>query len=266
MGTIGLDSPRLAAFQSDIFPRGLDLGRSVILQDIGTFRAATAAEFEAGMLVAQDATGNIVKCDSRPVLGVAKWNKVNAYTATIVDEAISFPTSGSTVLLAHPNVSNLQIVSTIGGLGGAGTVYTGAGTDYTLTAANGSLLHNGAGAIPIATTVYVTYTYELSSRDLDFQGRNFFNFTDDVSISDGRVTVITDASMLFTTMYDTARADYALTGTGKNLYCGGVTAGLEGLFTTDSGEGEFVGHVIQMPTADDPFLGVRLGGDPIVQP
>jgi hypothetical protein len=65
-------------------------------------------------------------------------------------------------------------------------------------------------------------------------------------------------------MYDTIRQDYALTGAGKNLYCGGgVTPALKGLFTTDSAEGEFVGHVIQVPTADDPFLGVRLGGDPV---
>ena len=158
------------------------------------------------------------------------------------------------------------MADTANGIGGAaGTVYTGAGTDYTLNATNGTLTHNGAGAIPVATPVYATYTYELSSRDLDFQGRNFFNFTDDVSISDGRVTVITNASMLFTSQYDSARVDYALTGTGKNLYCGGNTADLAGLFTTDSSEGEFVGHVLQIPTADDPFLGVRLGGDPVIQ-
>jgi hypothetical protein len=111
--------------------------------------------------------------------------------------------------------------------------------------------------------VYATYTYELTSQDIEFQGRNFWNQLDEVSVADGRITVITDAAFLFTSMYDTSRV-YTLTGTGKNLYCGGgVTPALAGYFTNDNAEGEFVGHVIQVPTADDPFLGVRLGGNPV---
>jgi hypothetical protein len=260
MGTVGLSSPRLGAFQSDIFPRGLDLGRSVIIQDIGVFRADDAADFEAGMLVAQNSSGNIIKCTSKPVLGVAKWNKTNVLKAPSVDEPISFPIAGAVVNLKHPFVSNLQLRSLPNF---AGVLYAAGGVDYTLNATNGTLTHNGAGTIPVATTVYATYTYDLQSRDLDFQGRNFHNFTDDVSIADGRVTVITDASLLFTSQYDTSRV-YTLTGVGKNLYCGGVTAALAGLFTNNAAEGDFVGHVIQVPTADDPFLGVRIGGDPVV--
>lgn len=259
MGAVGLDSPRLGAFQSDIFPRGLDLGRSVILQDTGIWRAADAADFEAGMLVAQDADGNIVKCDGSPVLGVAKWNKTTLWKATTVDEPVSFPSSGAAVGLKKPNVSNFQLRDTTDF---GGSAYAAPG-DYTLNATNGTLTHAGGGSsIPVATTVWASYTFELSQKDLEFQGRNFFNFQDDVSIADGRITVITDASLLFTTQYDTSQV-YTLTGATKNLYCGGATGGLEGLFTSDSGEGEFVGHVVQVPTADDPFLGVRLGGDPV---
>lgn len=258
MGSVGLDSPRLGAFQSDIFPRGLDLGRSVIQQDIGTFRAADAADFEAGMLVAQDANGDVVKCDGSPVLGVAKWNKTNTLKGAAPDEQISFPSANATVNLKNANVSNLQVRDTAN-LGGSAFTLT---TDYTISAVNGTITHVGGGGIPLSTIVFVTYTYELSSSQLDFQGRNFFNFTDDVAIADGRVTVITDAAILFTSQYDTSQV-YTLTGATKNLYCGGATSGLEGLFTSDSGEGAFVGHVIQVPTADDPFLGVRLGGDPV---
>lgn len=259
MGSQGLNSPRLGAFQSDIFPRGLDLGRCVIIQDIGVFRAADAADFEAGMLVAQDATGNLVKAVSKAVLGVAKWNKTQTLKSVIVDEPVSFPTSGSTINLKHANISNQQVRSQPLFVG---TLYA-VTTDYTVSAVNGTLTHVGAGTIPVATTVYVTYTFVLTSADLDFQGRNFWNFTDDVSIADNRVTVITDASVLFTSQYDSSRV-YTLTGTGKNLYCGGATAALAGLFTNNSAEGDFSGHVIQVPTADDPFLGVRLGGDPII--
>jgi hypothetical protein len=266
MGSVGLNSPRLGAFQNAIFPRGLDLGRCVILQDIGVFRADPAASFEAGMLVGQDASGNIIKCVGKSVLGVAKWNKTAFYTAATIDEPLSWPTATptATLLLKHALVTNFQLRSATG-LGGVKYVDP---TDYTSTNlyANGAItrVNPGATPIPLATTVYATYTYQLASADLDFQGRNFWNFTDDVTIQDGKITVITDASVLFTSMYDTSREDYALTGAGKNLYCaGGVTAAKAGLFTTDSAEGEFVGHVIQVPTADDPFLGVRLGGDPV---
>lgn len=260
MGSVGLTSPRLGSFQSDIFPRGLDLGRSVILQDIGTFRAAVSATFEAGMLVGQDANGEIVKCVGRPVFGVAKWNKALIYTGAIMDETISFATATATVALRHPNISNFQLRSLANY---AGALYATPG-DYTLNTTNGTVTR--VATIPLSTTVYATYTYELSSRDLDFQGRNFWNFTDDSSIADNRITVITDASILFTSMYDTSRV-YTLTGTGKNLYCAGaVTAALAGLFTNDVAEGEFVGHVIQVPNADDPFLGVRLGGNPVQVP
>ncbi len=263
MGSVGLASPRLGAFNSDIYPRGLDLGRCVILQDIGVFRADDSATFQAGMLVAQNAAGNIIKAVSKPVLGVAKWNKATTLTAAVVDEQLTWAVAATTVLLAHQNVSNFQLRSAAN-LGGS--AYTGAGGDYTLTASSGAVLHvaaGGGGTIPLATTVYATYTYDLSTRELDFQGRNFWNYTDDVSIADGRITVITDASILFTSQYDTSRV-YDLTTTAKNLYCGGNTSALAGLFTNDSGEGAFVGHVIQLPTADDPFLGVRLGGDPVI--
>jgi hypothetical protein len=226
------------------------------------FRAADAADFEAGMLVAQDTDGNLITAVSRPVLGVAKWNKTNTYTAPVVDEEISFATSGATVNLDHANVSNFQLRDTAEF---GGSAYADP-ADYTISAVNGTVTHAGGGSsIPLATTVYASYTFELTSRDLDFQGRNFFNFTDDVSIADNRVTVITDSSMLFTSQYDSSRV-YTLTGTGKNLYCGGNTAALAGLFTNDPTEGQFVGHVIQIPRADDPFLGVKLGGDPVAVP
>ena len=261
MGSVSTNSPRLGAFQNQVFPRGLDLGRCVILQDIGVFRADVAASFEQGMLVAQDAVGNLVKCVGKPVLGVAKWNKTLTFHAAVVDEPVSFAVISTTATLRHPVVSGFQLRSAINF---GGSLYTSPG-DYTIVTTNGIITHSGAlSGIPAATTVYASYTYELTSADIDFQGRNFWNQLDDVTIADGRVTVITDASMLFTSQYDSSRV-YTLTGTGKNLYCGGgVTAALAGLFTNDPAEGQFIGHVIQVPTADDPFLGVRLGGDPVV--
>jgi hypothetical protein len=231
------------------------------MQDVGVYLANPAATFEQGSLVSQDATGLLVPCAGTPVLGVAKWNKAYTLTAALVDEPISFATVGGTATLKHPNVSRLQLRSAPNF---GGSLYAVPG-DYTITPLNGVLTQAGVGStIPVGTAVYASYTYTLQPQDLQFEGRNFWNFVDDVSQADGRVTVITDASVLFTTMYDVTKV-YTLTGHGKNLYCGGgVTSALTGLFTNDSAEGQFVGHVIQVPSADDPFLGVRLGGDPVV--
>jgi hypothetical protein len=136
-------------------------------------------------------------------------------------------------------------------------------TDYTFSATNGTVTRNGAGAIGSGDTVYVTYTYLLSTAQLlQNQGQNFWNNLDEVAQHDNRVTVITSAEMLFTCQYDTTRT-YTLTSTGSNLYAS-TTVGKEGLFTNDSsGSAVFVGRVIQVPTASDPFLGLRLVKNPV---
>jgi len=257
MGSIGLSSAGLAAFNGTVFKRGLDLGRCVIQEDLGFYVANTTASFEQGSLVAQDANGFIVPATSEGVLGVAKWNKTNVFTSVSVDEPIAFATANSTVNLKHPAASNLVIRSAPGE---TGTTYAMT-TDYTASLPNGTVTQVSTGAIPLATTVYATYTFQLQTSDLDFEGRNFWNMTDDVTIANSRVTVITEASVLFTSCYDTSRT-YSLTGVGKNLYCGGATPALAGLFTNNAAEGKFVGHVIQLPSANDPFLGVRLVRDP----
>lgn len=258
MGSLG-NTARLAAFTGDVFPRGLDLGRCVIEKDLGVFKAADAASFEQGMLVAQDASGNIVLADSVNVLGVAKWNKSSTYSAAVVDEPITFAAANGVVNLKHASVSNLQVRSAVA-FGGSAYTLT---TDYTVSATNGTVTQVSAGALPVATTVFVSYTYQLLPSDLDFQGRNFYNFTDDVTVSDGRITIIM-GGVIFTTQYDTGKV-YTTTGVTSNLYCGGNTNGQEGLFTSTSTGAELVGHVIQVPSANDPFLGVRLSGIPVAQ-
>ena len=87
------------------------------------------------------------------------------------------------------------------------------------------------------------------------QGKNFWNTNDEVSQADGRCAVITDAELIFTTQYDTSKV-YALTGAGSNLYS---SVAQPGLFTSDSASSaKFIGRVFQVPTAADPFLGLRL--------
>jgi hypothetical protein len=111
------------------------------------------------------------------------------------------------------------------------------------------------GGITDGATVYVTYTFALTSLQLSQQqGLNFWNGLDEVAQADDRVAVISAASMLFTAAYDTSVA-YALNG---NLYAA-TTNGKEGLFTSsNAGSAVFVGRVLQLPTASDPYLGLRL--------
>ena len=90
---MSINDPRLSAFQSNLFPVGLDLGRCVINTDLGVLQAATTATFNAGSIVAQNASGEIVPCVGNTAtvptgvpLGVAKWNKALSYFAAAQDE------------------------------------------------------------------------------------------------------------------------------------------------------------------------------------
>lgn len=250
MGSIN-NGPRLAAFQNDVFAVGLDLGRSVIGTDLGMYVANSAATWRAGQILSRNAAGEMVLCTGEDPFGVAKWNKVTLGNSLNVDEAVTFTGSGSTVNLKRGNVSNVAVRSAVDQ---GGTLYT-VTTDYTVNAANGTITHVGLGAIGPTATVFVTYTYALAAADMQFQGRNFFNFVDDVTNAESRVTVITDWSLLFTIEYDTSLS-YDMTGTASNIYCDA-----SGLFSNDAAGGRFIGKVFQLPNADDPFLGVQfLGG------
>jgi len=241
---------RLAAFQNQIFPNGLDLGRCQIQKQPGMFVADPNTTFLQGMLVMLDATTEYVKVsDGTKVLGWAKWTKASTLYAVNVDEAIVIVAQGTAYNLKKGNVSNVKVSSAANGAGSDYAVTT----DYTVNAANGQVTAVSMGGIAAGSTVYVTYTYALQSTDLDFQGRNFWNTTDEVSVADGRVTVITDADFLFTSQFDTTRT-YAV---GDTLYAS-TTAAKYGMVTNNSGDGTIkVGKVMQPPQATDPFLGIK---------
>lgn len=249
MGSVGLgNSASLGAFLNRTFPEGLDLGRCQIQQALGVYVANPASTFRAGMLVMRDSNGLVVASDGTKVLGVAKWNHATTMLAAAVDESIALP--GTTAIpLSHANVSNVRVASAIVG---GGTVFV-SGTDYTLNATNGTVARIGSAGITDGQTVYVTYTYQLTQTQLfQEQGMNFWNNLDEVSQNESRVTVITDAELLFTTQYDTTLV-YTL---GQKLYGSTTTAGLIG--TSSGSSAYFVGECFQVPTAADPFLGFRL--------
>ena len=109
---MSINDPRLSAFQSNLYPVGLDLGRCVINTDLGVLQAATTATFNAGSIVAQNASGEIVPCVGNTAtvptgvpLGVAKWNKALSYFAAAQDERVTL--TGVVVSnLKHANIFN----------------------------------------------------------------------------------------------------------------------------------------------------------------
>jgi len=273
MGSVGLgNNADLGAFLNRIFPEGLDLGRCQITQALGVYVADPTNTFRAGMVVMRNAAGLVVPSDGSDVLGVAKWNHATTLMAAVVDEAVVLDTHAGPLpetvyapsYLKHPMVANVRVTS---GLKGTGTLYTedtGSGGFYTLNTTNGVITYAGTDVPPVgtaldsSTTVYVTYTWQITEADLvQMQGKNFWNTNDEVSQNESRITVITDAELIYTTQYDTAKV-YTLSGANSNLYAA-TASGKAGLFTSDTaGSAKYVGRVFQVPTAADPFLGLRL--------
>lgn len=258
---MALTAGRIEAFQNDPFAVGLDLGRSVLGKALGVWQADPTATFRQGQMVKRAASGLIIPADGADVMGVAKWTKALSFLGAVVDQPL---TLNGTIAssLGKGNVSNVRVQSQP--LGAGTTFAEGGGNDYILVAAAGTIARDPASTIADGATVFVTYTFALQESDLEFQGRNFFNFVDDVSItnagpsgSGGQITVIQDWSLIFGTQYDTSRV-YAV---NDDLHCGGATPALAGLFTNNNGEGQLVGKVIQVPTASDPFLGAEIRGN-----
>ena len=270
MGSLTNQPQNFAAFQNQTFPNGLDLGRCTIQQDIGAYYAAPGSVFQQGSLVAIDSVSQMIVPftgggTAAFLLGVAKWTKAPSIVACVVDEPVvlAIAAAPQTVALKHPNlIAGSVAVNSAAQFGG--TLYIGnspgAGTDYTVSTTNGTITTVAAGAlIPtlVATTVFVSYHWTISAADLlQFQGLNFWNLTDQVSIQDNRITVITDWSMIFTTQYDTG-VEYAV---GTQLVA--TNGGLFGTaLSVGTVAGANVGRVFQLPSVNDPFLGVISGGN-----
>lgn len=262
MGSIA-NTGRLAAFQSDVFPSGLDLGRGQIIRDLGVFKAANNATILQGQLVSLNADGELVLADTTGAFGVAKWNKDELGLAKAKAEPLVVAAGAAT-----PLTRTIREV----GAPGSGVwdvqVFNAAGTEITaagdFSVSNGVVTWVAVGALTQVAdgeTVFVDYTYELTRSDYQFQGLNFFNRLNDVdALTEGRLTIIMPPAIIFTTQY-ALRDGLAPYTVGADLYIGGNTAGDEGMFTTAAtGSADRVGRVIQAPTADDPFLGVEFTG------
>lgn len=252
MGQLGLTGTQLATFRGDIFATGLDLGNFKCDFIPGVFQASSAATIRAGQMVSMNSSGQLVLATGADVIGVAKWNQMTLGQAVNVDEQITAVTSVA-VNLKRANVSNVAVRSAAGQ---TGTLFTAGGVDYTLNTTNGTITAIMGGAITNGQTLFVTYSFALTNADYQFQGKNFFNSLDDVFQAAGRLAVCMGPAILFTTEYDTSKT-YALTGASSDLFC---TSG--GQFS-NTNSGDYVGKVIQLPSASYPFLGIKLRADTV---
>lgn len=244
-----------AAESLQLYPQGLHLYLTEAPNAKGTWKAREASTWRAGQAVMLNASREVILSDGTAVLGFAKYPKMSTGKSIIIDEAVTFGTSGATKTLAHPNISNVVVRSATGM---SGTTYT-VTTDYTLNTTNGTITHvptgSGGNISAVTSPVYVSYTWDLTANDHAFEGTNFWGTQDWVTIQDGRITVIEAPATIYTVEYDTTRA-YTLTSTGSNIYVNS-----SGIVTNNSSSAKFVGHCIKLPTAGDPWLGFEFKGE-----
>ena len=237
---------------------GLDLKRSQYIDDFGNYDANTAAVIRAGQLVNLNAAQEVI-LDTGAVapFGVAKLDKTTSRFATVVGEYIQLNGVVATNL-AHANLFAAAGGVASGAVRVAAALTGGAyvqDTNYTVNYVNGTIVRLGAG-IADGAYVYVNYTYALTSVDELREGRNFWLSTDDSTIQDERFTVVTGRSTLFTSQYDQSQT-YVINDV---LYSGAAGDTLSGYFTKRATSTFIVGKVFQIPTADDPYLGVTFTG------
>lgn len=236
---------------------GLDLKRSQYINDFGNYSVNSSATILAGQLVSLNSSQEVILCTGASPWGVAKYDKANSLYATVVGEYIQL--NGTTATsLDHANLfdgggtGTVRVAAAL-----TGAAYTeGAGSDYTVNYTNGTVTRTAGSTITTGAYVYVTYQYELTASEQAREGYNFYLSTDDVTIQDSLITVITGDAKLFTSQYDPA-VTYSINDV---LYSGASGDNLSGYFTTKNTSGVTVGTVFQLPTADDPYLGVKFTG------
>jgi len=244
-------SPRREAFRVDVIPQGLDHQRTQPMKCFGDHVAHDGADFLAGMLVDLNATGEVIRSVGVAPFGWTKYNKSNSFFAPVIGEYIQLVGAVAT------NLAHAGLRSAAGALLGvrvydiAGTVFT-EGVNYAISYVNGTVTRVGAG-IPSGGFVFVDYQYALTSQELMDRGGNFWNMLDDVTVQSGKVSVISGpGSIVYTTAFD-AHQTYDI----NDLLTAGTTAEVLEGYVTIGGAGLAVGRVVQVPTPDDPFLGIK---------
>ncbi len=247
----------MEAFEVSPYSVGIDLNRSQIKVALGNYVVDPTTTVRAGMLVQQATDQRIAVCTGANPFGFAKYNRASTLYGSVVGEYIQL--NGTTATqLAHTDLLNPTGKTIRVALALTGGVYTeGAGNDYTVQHAAGTVTRLAGGTIADGAYVYVNYQYALSNDELNIHGRNFWNVNDDTAFQINKLTVITDWSLIFTTGYDSSHT-YTV---GQQLYCGRSTKTKSGLVCGDTTEGQaYIGRCFQLPTPTDPYLGIKYVG------
>lgn len=256
-------SAQMERFFVDDSPVGYDFARSQVQHTFGHWLANTAASFRAGMLVQLNASQEVIVCDGTEPIGFARYDKATALYETVVDEYIQL--NGTTATnLAHANLLDptgaapSDALTVASAAQGGGTVYTeGAAADYTVSTTNGTVTRVAGGTITDGQYVYVTYMYQMTVAQIQRNGTSFTNATDVVTQWGEKVSVASGPGIVFTTAYD-PNVQYTI---NKALHAGTTGNGIAGLVTDSTHGTAFIGNVMQIPSADDPYLGIKyIGG------
>lgn len=171
------------------------------------------------------------------------WTDHNvSYVRTIVEEH-TFSAALGYIALNKGNVhgSKIKVTDETGT-----TVYT-EGLDFSVTAANGIVTNLGVG-IGATDSVVVWYEFSVQAAEMLWNGGTNYDRAPDDTQGSGKITVVEGDAKLYTDQFDveqTYTLNAALTWDANSMW-------------TPAGLGDTVcGRVIQVPTPDDPFLGVQ---------
>lgn len=249
-------NPRVEAFQNENFAGGYDHKRSVAQFAFGHYVAAEAATWESGMVVDLDASGNVIKSVGVAPFGIAKFSKNTGKTAAVVGEYIQCFHAVATNL-KHSNLFDPTAGAVDTGIrlhNGAGVVYTVGAGHYAVNYVNGTVTTANVGGAPAdGAFLYVDYAYNVSSTDLARDGLNFWNQANDTTQQGNKCVIVNGRGRIFTSQFYPSDT-YAVNGV---VNAGVVADGLDGLVRS-GGAGLAIGKVFQVPTADDPYLGIEL--------
>jgi len=178
------------------------------------------------------------------------WKDRDASFVRTTVESGTFVAAG-TLSLARGNVHSASMIKVTSDTGNV--VYT-QGLDYSVSLTNGVITNLGVGIAALATVI-VWYAYDVLAgqehSDLVSTqwstGVNYDRVAND-TLGSGEITVVEGDATLYTDQYDVNQT-YTLNAT---LY-----ADTNSLWSTAVGANQPCGYVVSVPTANDPFLGVK---------
>lgn len=199
----------------------------------------------AGTVIATTAT---LASGGHPI-GTFWKDRAPSFVRTTI-ESHTFTAAGIVTL----QKGNVHAASMIKVTNAAGTVVYTQGVDYSVTLASGVVTNLG-GAIPALASVVVWYAYDVLAGQEHFDfvstqwttGVNYDRQAND-TLGSGEITVVEGDATLYTDQYDVNQT-YTLNAA---LY-----ADANSLWSTAIGVNQPCGFVVSVPTANDPFLGLK---------